>query len=204
VIFGDNGVVVEHHAGGATLTLTERDYEQAMRNTMATTIDMPVKKPGSYQIRVATRDRTSAKLGSAGQFVEVPDLNKKRLAVSGIVLGTAAGSSGREIIERPGARAFDLNTDLHFGFVTYNAPSASSLVMETKLFRDGKAVYSGPETPINFSNQPDPNRLLVTGSVRLSPELELGNYYLQVVITDKAAKKKATPVVQWIDFDIVK
>ena len=66
VIFGDNGIVVEHQAGGATLTLTEQDYEQAMRNRMATTIDMPVKKPGSYQIRVATRDRTSTKLGSAG------------------------------------------------------------------------------------------------------------------------------------------
>ena len=76
--------------------------------------------------------------------------------------------------------------------------------MEAKLFRDGKAVFSGPEMPINAGNQTDPSRLLVNGSVRLSPDLELGNYYLQVVITDKAAKSKTAPVVQWIDFDIVK
>ena len=60
--------------------------------------------------------------------------------------------------------------------------------MEAKLFRDGKSVYTGPETPINAGNQTDPSRLLVNGSVRLSPELELGNYYLQVVIADKSAQ----------------
>jgi len=88
--------------------------------------------------------------------------------------------------------------------VAYNAASAGNLVMETKLFRDAKIVYSGPETPLQLGNQPDPNRVLINGSVRLSPELEPGNYYIQVVITDKSAKGKAAPVVQWIDFDIVK
>ena len=90
MIFGDNGTVVEQYQRGATLSLTERDYEHAMRNGMALKLDMPVKRPGSYQVRVATRDRNSAKIGSAGQFVEVPDLKKKRLAVSGIILGNMA------------------------------------------------------------------------------------------------------------------
>jgi VWFA-related protein len=207
VIFGDNGIMVEQVRRTATLSLNDRDYEHAMRNGMALKLDMPVRRPGSYQVRVAARDSASAKIGSSGQFVEVPDLNKKRLAVSGIVLGTTAGFSGRDgnqTIEHPATRNFDPNTDLHFAFMTYNATSASNLVMEAKLFRDGKAVYSGPETPINAGNQPDPSRMLVNGSLRLSPELEPGNYYLQVVITDKVAKGKATQVVQWIDFDIVK
>ena len=206
VIFGDNGVVVEQLTRGATISLTEPDYEQALRNGMALKLDMPVKRPGAYQVRIATRDRTTAKIGSAGQFVEVPDLNKKRLAVSGIVLGTAGLFSGRdvnEIIEHPSTRTFDPNTDLHFAFVTYNTPSASNLVMEAKLFRDGKVVYSGPETPLNAGPQPDSSRVLVNGTVRLSPDLEAGNYYLQVVITDKVPKSKVGPVVQWIDFDIV-
>ena len=204
LIFGDNGTVAGGHKGGATLTLNESDYELVMRNGMATTIDMMVKRPGSYQVRIAARDRSSTKIGSAGQFVAVPDLDKKRLAVSGIVLAGSAASDGVNIIDRPGARSFDLNSDLHFGFVTYNATSASNLVMEAKLFRDGKVVYSGPETPINVGNQTDASRLLVNGSLRLRPDLQLGNYYLQVLITDKAAKGKTAPVVQWIDFDIVR
>ena len=207
VIFGDNGIMIDQHQRDAKLSLTERDYQHALRNGMALKLDMPVKRPGSYQVRVATRDIASTKIGSSGQFVEVPDLNKKRLAVSGIVLGEKAGFSGRDanqMVDHPAVRNFDPNTDLHFAFVTYNATSTSSLVMEAKLFRDGKAVYSGPETPISAGNQADPSRLLVNGSVRLSPDLELGSYYLQVVITDKAAKSKTAPVVQWIDFDIVR
>jgi len=206
VIFGDNGTVVEHVTRGATLTLNDRDFEHATLNGMALTLDIPVKRPGAYQVRVAARDRSSTKIGSAGQFVEVPDLSKKRLAVSGIVLGTRDSFSGRdlnEIIDRPGTRNFDPNSDLHFAFVTYNAPSTSSLVMEAKLFRDGKTVFLGTEAPIN-AGQTDPNRLLVTGWVRLSPDLEPGNYYLQVVIIDKVPKSKVVPVVQWIDFDVVK
>jgi len=208
VIFGDNGIVVEELVRGATLSLNDTDYERAVANGMALRFDMPVKKPGPYQVRIATRDRVSAKIGSAGQFVDIPNLNNKRLAVSGMVLGTTAGFAGRdvsEIIENPGTRFFEPNSELHFAFVAFNAASnANNLVMEAKLFRDGKNVYSGPETPIPIGNQPDPNRVLVNGSVRLSPELELGNYYIQVVITDKNTKGKAAPVIQWIDFEIVK
>jgi hypothetical protein len=166
---------------------------------------MSVKRPGAYQVRVATRDVASRKIGSAGQFVDIPDLNKRRLAVSGIVLGTTAEFSGRdvyEVMEHASVRSFDRNSDLHFAFVTYNSTSASDLVMQAKLFRDGKSVYSGSEVPI-VSKQADPSRLFVNGSVRLPPNLDLGDYYLQVVITDKSLKK-ATPVVEWSTFEIVK
>ncbi len=207
VIFGDNGVVAEQLSKTVTLSLTEEDYQQAIRNGMSLRIDMPVKKPGAYQVRIATRDTKSGKIGSAGQFVDVPDLKKKRLAASGLVLGAAPGFSGRdvnEILDSVGPRSFDPNTDLHFALVTYNAANTSNLVMEASLLRDGKSVYSGGEVPVDVSKQSDPNRLLVNGSIRLKPELELGDYYLQVVITDKSVKDKPVQLVQWIEFEIVK
>jgi hypothetical protein len=40
--------------------------------------------------------------------------------------------------------------------------------------------------------------------MRLTSDLEPGDYYLQVVITDKAAKDKRTAVTQWVDFEVVK
>jgi hypothetical protein len=48
------------------------------------------------------------------------------------------------------------------------------------------------------------DRLFVTSALPLSPDLEPGSYYLQVVITDKNAKNKQPPVVQWVNFEIVK
>lgn len=206
VVFGDNGIVVEQLSRGVALSLSESEYQQAIQNGMSLRLDMPVKRPGAYQVRVATRDIASAKIGSAGQFVDIPDLNKRLLTVSGMVLGTAdrfSGSDINRVMESAGTRSFDPNSELHFGFVTYNATSTSNLVMEAKLFRDGKHVYSGSEAPIDVAKQADPGGLLVNGSVRLAPDLELGDYYLQVVITDKSAKK-AAPVVQWSSFEIVK
>ena len=207
VIFGENGVVVEQRSRSGNLSLSEGEYRYAVRNGIALRLDMPVKRPGSYQVRVVARDKASSKIGSAGQFVVVPDLNKKKIEVSGIVLGTAARFSGpdvSQIIETPGMRRFELNSDLHFAFVVYNAMSANSLVMEARLFRDGKKIYSGLPAPIVVGNQPDPNRLFVNGAVRLGQDLAVGNYYLQIVITDRSAKNKASEVVQWIDFEVIK
>jgi hypothetical protein len=207
-LFGDNGFVAEQLSSRVTLNISETNYEQAMRNGMVLPIDMPVKRPGTYQVRIVARDRANAKIGSAGQFVDVPDLNKKRLAVSGIILGKAPETSTgnvEETIQRPGARSFEPNSNLHFVFMLYNAAAdAGSLVMEARLFRDGKLIHSGPEVPIAFGNQADPNRVLVHGSAPLSADLEVGDYYLQVVITDNSKKKKPVLAIQWMDFEIVK
>lgn len=204
VIFGNNGAVVEQLRRGATIRLSDDEYGQVARTGLGFTIDLPVKRPGDYQVRVAIRDRVSSKIGSAGQFVAIPDLDKKNLAVSGIVLGTAAADL-REAMANPGARRFQQNSDLHFAYMIYNASQFVNPVMQTRLFRDGKNIYKGAEVAIQTANQPDPNRLFVTGGIQLSADLEPGSYYLQVVITDKNAKNnKAVPVVQWIDFEIVK
>lgn len=204
VIFGNNGAVVEQLKRGATIRLSDDEYAQVARNGLGFTVDLPVKQPGDYQVRVAIRDRVSSKIGSAGQFVAVPDLDKKKLAVSGIVLGTAVGDL-REAMANPGARRFQQNSDLHFAYMIYNASQFANPVTQTRLFRDGNNIYSGAEVPVQTANQPDLNRLFVTGGIQLSRELEPGSYYLQVVITDKNTRdKKALPVVQWIDFELVK
>ena len=207
VVFGDNGVPIAQLGRGATMNLIDKDYEYAMRNGLALRFDIPVRRPGAYQVRIATLDKTSSKVGTAGRFVEVPDLTKKKLAVSGIVTGAAAGSFGGDpdrSVDDTGTRRFTQDSNLDFAFVTYNAGNAKPLVMQARLFREGKNVYSGAEVPIEVSNQSDPNRLLVNGSVKLTPDLDVGNYFLQIVIFERDDKKKTPRVVQWVDFEIVK
>jgi VWFA-related protein len=202
VVFGDNGAIIGQLRRGATISLSESEYATAIKNGLGLSVDMPVKRNGAFQVRVAIRDRKSSKIGSSGEFVTVPDLKSKRLAVSGIVL--SSGSHDQEAMANTVARRFDANSDLEYGYIIYNASQFAKPSMEMKLFRDGKVVYSGPEAPIQIAGQPDPERVLASGKVRLGPDLEPGFYYLQVVITDKSAKDKAVPVVQWIDFEIVK
>ena len=206
MVFGDNGAIAQQLERGATLSLTEAEYQQAMANGIGLSFDMPVKRPGAYQARLAVRDRPTSRMGSAGQFVVVPDLKSKKPAVSGIILGLPNEDRS---VSNAGGRKFRQNDELYFAFNVYNAANESgqlrNLVMNASLFRDGKNVYSGPEVPLAASDPKDLSRVFMNSRIKLTPNLEPGNYYLQVVITDKdAAKGKAVPVVQWIDFEIEK
>jgi VWFA-related protein len=97
--FGDNGVAVDQVGRTYTLQLPDALYQRAQRAGLVYYVTVPVKKPGAYQLRVSLRDSSSERIGAAGQFVEVPDLKKNRLAVSGIAI------SGRNTAGGPGAAA---------------------------------------------------------------------------------------------------
>jgi VWFA-related protein len=208
VIFGDNGTVVEQRTRAATISLSQDDYEYALSNGMGLTFDMPVKRPGAYQVRIAARDKASSRIGSAGEFVSVPNLKNKKLAVSGVVLGGGTDGPGLDLAN-PGARRFSRSSDLHFGYVIYNATNESggmrNLVMQAQVFRDGKSVYTGQEVPIEAPlNASDPSRLFTSGVVRLPQDLEPGSYYLQVTLKEAVAKTKEATAIQWADFEIEK
>ena len=204
IVFGDNGAVAQQLKRGATLSLTDDEYRQAMANGIGLNFDMPVRRPGAYQARLAVLDRATSKIGSAGQFVVVPDLKNKKPAVSGIVLGLPGPN---QTINNAGGRRFRTNDEVYFAFNIYNAANEKgqlrNMVMTAMLFRDDKVVYTGPEVPIT-ADSTDLTRVFTNGRVKLTPDLEPGDYYLQVTITDKDADKKAAPVVQWIDFQIEK
>jgi VWFA-related protein len=86
VTFGDNGRVVESLDRIHTLALTEDLYRKMLRQGLIYTLNVPIKKAGAYQLRMAVRDTATERTGSASQFIEVPDLKKNRLALSGLIV----------------------------------------------------------------------------------------------------------------------
>lgn len=212
VVFGDNGRLVQQLQHVATLRFTEIEYERALSNGFPLSVDLPVKRPGSYQVRVAIRDRTSAKLGSGGGFVSVPNVKTGQLATSGIILGTMPKTTtqtdaANEVMINPGTRRFKAGSDLKFVYRIYNAAVGGGklrdLSVETLLVRDSTDVLSRPVSSVVADAQKDLDHVIVNGVAPLSG-LEPGNYYLQVVITEQVAKKKVLPVVHWAEFEIVK
>src|SRR6185295_19528089 len=120
-------------------------------------------------------------------------------------LGVGIDTAKHELFNA-GARRFVPNSEVHFAFMIYNATNESgalrNLVMQTKLFRDGKSVYSGPEEPVKTATNPaDLSRAFANGVVRLAADLEPGNYYMQVTIKEVGVKDKVLPMVQWVDFE---
>ena len=76
--------------------------------------------------------------------------------------------------------------------------------MQTRLFRDGQLIYTGPAMTVDTAGQSDPKHLLAGGRIKLSAHIMPGAYVLQVVVTDAQAKeKKYASAAQWLDFEIV-
>src|SRR5258708_19554455 len=82
--FGDNGVPVDQSGRTYNLQLPEVLYKRAQRDGLVYYVTVPIKKAAAYQFRISLRYSSTKRIGSASQFVEVPDLKKSRLAVSRI------------------------------------------------------------------------------------------------------------------------
>jgi VWFA-related protein len=112
ITFGDNGTVVDQPTGRTfTIQMPDELYKRTVRDGLVYYVTVPIKKPGAYQLRLSLRDSSTERIGSASQFVEVPDLKKDRLALSGIVLkGTNAGQTVKASAASAGPGADSVNT----------------------------------------------------------------------------------------------
>jgi len=166
-------------------------------------LDVPVKKPGAYQIHVAVRDVATGKLGSASQFIEIPDLKHVRMALTSIVLQDADRPAGTPADAglSPATRRFHPGGRVEYFCLLESAGKkahASDLDLEIRIVRDGKDVYTGPAELVPMAG----GELAITGRLKLSEKMTPGDYYLQVVAADRTVRKHGI-AAQWTDFGIV-
>jgi hypothetical protein len=202
--------VVQQVDEDRALKLTAKDYERAAHEGVVYQLDVPAKRPGTYQLRLAVRDAASAKLGSASQLVEVPALATNRLALSGITLSTESADSprGEEVansIANLAMRRFHSSSNLFYSYVVYvgrarKSTEAPALLAEVRLFRDGALVYGGDAKAIDMSGQSDVERITAAGGLRLN-SLAPGTYVLQVKVKEQSGK--GGDATQLIGFEVV-
>jgi VWFA-related protein len=99
--FGDNGTVVDQINRVQTIRVRGETYKRALENGFVFVLTVPVKKPGAYQLRTALRDATSEHVGSASQFIEVPNISKNRLTLSGIIINGTPSTKNRATAKAP-------------------------------------------------------------------------------------------------------
>lgn len=218
ILFDVDGRVVQQVSEDRTLKLAAKDYERATHDGLVYQLDVPAKKPGAYQLRVAVRDAASAKLGSASQLVEVPALATDKMALSGITLSTE-GETSTPLSDSPkvegikvagsmanlATRRFRSSSNLFYGYVVYpgrarKSTEAPLLLAEARLFRDGALVYSGKEKVIEVTGQTDFERINGAGGLRLT-SLAPGTYVLQLTVKDPLRNRG--DATQLIDFEVV-
>ena len=97
VTFDADGKVVDEITRTDTLKVRGEGYKKVLKNGFVYLAALPVKKPGAYQLRVVLRDHDSERVGSASHFVEVPDLKKGRLALSGIAVNAISPAESQRM-----------------------------------------------------------------------------------------------------------
>ncbi|HSD29010.1 MAG TPA: VWA domain-containing protein, partial [Vicinamibacteria bacterium] len=203
-VFDETGALVRRlDPERAALDLTNVDYERARESGLDYQKAAPVK-PGRYEVRFAVRHDGEAKLGSASQWVEVPDLGQGTLTLSSLFLlkketslaGTTPATAGDSPSLR-GAQAwrrFKRDESLYVQIFAYNpardASGATDLVTETEIWRGGVKLAGTPAEPLSPGERGAPP-VPHTRSIKLAP-FAPGDYEVRIVVTDRRAGAMAS------------
>ncbi len=221
VTLDEKGKVADEFNYSYTVRIPKQGVQTVMQNGLDYSADMPIKKSGFYSLRLVVRDNNSKRLGSAGDFVEIPDLKKGAFFMSGLVT-TAITNTGKPLLPKnrqtnsafvpvfmtsiPSIRQYLAGEVVAYTYNIFNAKldgatKQPKLTTQYRLYKNGKLLVEGKETPADLEPQPDISRIQDYGLMRLNPNAEAGEYILQIVIKDTIANKIAS---QWIDFEVIR
>jgi VWFA-related protein len=157
-------------------------------------------KPGIYQVRVAARDEKTGSVGSAAQWIDIPDLNSKKLALSSLLLGGHISNSvqdkkagGEEVLFSVDHR-FARESTLTFFTIIYNTATTAAPKLDAQIEIQrggGQRVVVSPVLPVVVEANADLARIPYGANVGLKT-LAPGRYVLKVTVTDRNANASAT------------
>lgn len=161
-------------------------------------------KPGLYQMRVAARDVKNGRIGSAVQWIKIPDLSSRKLTLSSLILSEQENERTKVSTENnvtdAGAlqlpvsvdRRFARSSRLRYMVFIYNAAKGANqpdVSLQTQIFRGKTIVLTTPMNPISVTGQ-DPMRLPYAAEIPLNSFLP-GRYEMQITVRDRASNTEA-------------
>jgi hypothetical protein len=150
--------------------------------------------PGVWQIRAVVADGGSDRMGSATQFVEIPNVGQGGLALTGLMLSgglmTAESAAGNSQ-EEAGVRIFKPGQNCTFRYGIFNALTGtdkqSTLEVVTRIFVGGHVVFETKQGRVTYSGMPAGSRRMIRGELRLDARMVPGDFVLQVTVRDTLA-----------------
>ena len=191
--------IVATSSAGPSSTGADRDI----------TFTYPAKlPPGLYQVRVAARDDKSGRVGSAHAWFEIPDLTKKKLTMSSVLLGerrqqpttnvssNVTNSGAVSPIAMSASHRFQRDSTLRFLVFAYNATLSTAdqkpdLAIQVQVVRDDQPVITTALRKIGTDQNSDVARLPYAAEIPLT-DLQPGRYLLHVTIIDRLSKQSTT------------
>jgi hypothetical protein len=203
VVYAQDGRVVGDLQGQRMeIRLAPDGYERVLREGLRYQRSVSLE-PGLYQVRVAVRDERTAHLGSAWRWVEVPDIGRRSLAVSDVVLyteaavdpGEPASSASQEsagLRDVQASRRYTRGANLYYVAFAYRPQRSDpggpdDVVTQAQVWAHDRPQGASPVQSVVFADEAAPAS--VSGRIALEG-LGPGDYELRVFVIDR--KTQAT------------
>jgi VWFA-related protein len=211
VTLDEKGKVVDELNHTHTLKFSNDATPYILENGLIFTTDVPIKKNGSYNFRIVVRDNTNNRLASAGESLEIPNLDKNNFFMSGLITAEISpdgsfkfpiAATAEQALSIPlnstnsAIRKFRAGDSIHYTYNVFNAKN-NNLTAQLRLFNQGTLVTESKESTIQVT---DLKRIKNSGSFGITRQVQAGDYVLQIVVRDKTSNKTTS---QWIDFEVV-
>jgi hypothetical protein len=200
VALGGRDAPLAQVANSYSVSVAGDRLERLKREGLVYTLDVPVNRSGPYQVRAAVRDETSQAIGSAHQYIEVPDAKKGKLALTSLILsGREAGLDQESTLIAAARRRYHAGAKLTYLSVLEGADGKSKpdIQARLRLFRENQEVYAAPITLATVKS----SGWALAGTVQLPSNFATGRYYLQISVRDNAHRHRLAS--QWMDFEVL-
>lgn len=164
--------------------------------------------PGLYQIRIAVREESTGRIGSASSWIEVPDIAKKKLTLSSIIL--LPGKIAEPLTPRTGgdsvpnqaarkrparvSRRFHRGDHLDFHVEIYNAHlddrGSGKLSVRKQIFSGSKLINISSFDAVPTTDTRDGEPIPYAARLSLA-SFPPGEYELRLEVVDAGSKTTA-------------
>lgn len=157
-----------------------------------------ILEPGIYQVRVAARDPSSGRAGSAWEWIDVPPAAAGKISMSSIFLqAQATGPAPNLALDTLSRTQFSVRrrfsplSQVRFLLSIYNS-AAAGIQIQTRIYRGNQVVRQSLAKPADAARENTKE-----GAISYSEELPLnglppGAYTLEVIATDRSTNASAT------------
>lgn len=226
LLFDEKGNPAGDFVENLQMNLRDETYNRLLTSGVQYNRSVPLK-PGYYQVRIAIRQEGNKLLGSAAQWIDIPDLASKKLAMSGVFLTMNAAALQQAVsnsqrsqtglqneensqsISAQVSRRFKRESNFDYTVFAYNVKTndqgVSDLVLQTQIFSGSKLIYASPvgkiTPPPELSAAAARTKLMmyVPYAARLSlKDFKPGNYDLRVVVIDRLTRTTAKRSINFV------
>lgn len=210
-VFDANGKPIDTFSDNLELNLLPQSYQTALKRGFVATRTLNVK-PGTYQVRLFVRETGFGLIGTANDFIDIPNMKSEKLTASSLFLSGQAVEQGKVVDTAglggtPSQRRFQRNGQFAYSLVIYNPKlddksKQPQLEMRTRILKGNQVVFTGDLRPVVAGEGSALPFRVVTGGVIKLASLSPDDYTIEVTVVDKLRKKEINVLRREIDFSV--